>query len=119
MPPRKHLVNAQRGTQGDGGILLNWPQLASVEETTCLFLSVLGHWEVGCENINALECLGYPPAVVPLSIHSKGTWDVGEQVEHVCIWEAPELGAGCVAEEQCTQQLRLWHPKGYRISEDI
>lgn len=63
-----------REKHGVGGAsLFTWSRVASVEETTGLFLSVLGYWKVSCESIPALECLGSPPAVVP----SKARWAAG------------------------------------------
>lgn len=48
-----------------------YEEVASVEETTGLFLSVLGCWKANYEKIPDLECLGSLPAVFP----SKGRWD--------------------------------------------
>lgn len=93
--PERHLVNAQGEAWGQGVILLTWSQVASVEETTGLFLSVLGCWKASYEKIPAwaLYLLCFPQKVDGMQ---------ATRLEHIYIYKAPQLGAYREVEEQCT-----------------
>lgn len=80
-----------------------------MEETTGLFLSVLGCWKASYEKIPAwaLYLLCFPQKVDGMQ---------ATRLEHIYIYETPQLGAYREVEEQCTQPLRLWVAGSWRIS---
>lgn len=108
----RHLVNAQGEAWGQGVILLTWSQVASVEET--LVFSCLS-WAVGKPAMRkfltwsawALYLLCFPQKVDGMQ---------ATRLEHIYIYEAPQLGAYREVEEQCTKPLRPWVSGSRRIS---